>query len=433
LKSDVQPPISDILCQILAGQSDHVDWSAFAFPDWERIVAMSEDHGIAPLLTHVFDETVWPDQMPAHARRALRSCYYATAAHNLLLYRELTRILDGIQSTHPVIPLVVLKGAALARTLYPDMALRPLSDIDLLVPRQHVEAAARVLHSLGYDDAHLEIPEMRRGLSRLTTPHLQLRGGPNRSVMVELHWALVAGDTDWRSPDLEWFWQQTQPWEMERGSPFSNGRSPSPILQLTPAAHLLYLAAHLMLQHGLAHARLVWYYDLHLLIARCGNQLDWNEILAQASELQWSAALEAALRGVQKRFHSPVPEDVLNVLASVSDYQAASLMRRKASVEPTTVAGIWTSLTSLDWQTRLQVVCTNICPSPEYMCWRYRPKPAWLWPLYYPYRWFDILRDGLSTIWRIGRRKREDRKWKIEDGKGEMESERRNMENGSRR
>lgn len=44
------------------------------------------------------------------------------------------------------------------------------------------------------------------------------------------------------------------------------------------------------------------------------------------------------------------------------------------------------------------------CPSPAYMRWRYGPRPvlshvegpAWLWPLTYPYRWLDILRDGLS-------------------------------------
>jgi hypothetical protein len=37
------------------------------------------------------------------------------------------------------------------------------------------------------------------------------------------------------------------------------------------------------------------------------------------------------------------------------------------------------------------------------MRWHYKPRPAWLWPLCYPYRWLDILREGLSTLWRIAR------------------------------
>jgi hypothetical protein len=37
-------------------------------------------------------------------------------------------------------------------------------------------------------------------------------------------------------------------------------------------------------------------------------------------------------------------------------------------------------------------------PSPAYVRWRYQPRPEWLWPLCYPYRWLDILREGLSTL-----------------------------------
>jgi len=41
------------------------------------------------------------------------------------------------------------------------------------------------------------------------------------------------------------------------------------------------------------------------------------------------------------------------------------------------------------------------------MRWRYRPRPAWLWPLWYSYRWFDMARDGVATVWRIGKGIRE--------------------------
>jgi len=56
-------------------------------------------------------------------------------------------------------------------------------------------------------------------------------------------------------------------------------------------------------------------------------------------------------------------------------------------------------------------------PTPAYARWRYKQRPvpsinsghrlscvegpAWLWPLCYPYRWLDMLHDGLSTLWKI--------------------------------
>ncbi len=49
-------------------------------------------------------------------------------------------------------------------------------------------------------------------------------------------------------------------------------------------------------------------------------------------------------------------------------------------------------------------------PSPAYVRWRYKPRPAWLWPLCYPYRWLDILREGLSTLWQMA-----SSRWRIAD------------------
>jgi len=75
---------------------------------------------------------------------------------------------------------------------------------------------------------------------------------------------------------------------------------------------------------------------------------------------------------------------------------------------------VWDGLEAQSWRGRLRLAWAIACPSPEYMRWRYGPRPvpsassgqalsgvegpAWLWPVWYVYRWFDILRDGLSTL-----------------------------------
>ncbi|MFQ5859502.1 MAG: nucleotidyltransferase family protein [Anaerolineae bacterium] len=414
----------------LAGHPDLVDWQSFSPADWDLLIATARTQGVAPLLYHALNTypergrraAGWPESMPAHTHRELQAAYYATAARNLLLYQELAHILAALRvSLSPLLPVILLKGAALATSVYPRTELRPMRDLDLLVPHQHLATAVQAVQSLEYREVY---PEMTPGLNRVAGHCVHMRGGPQRSVAVELHWGLVAGDTDWRSPPLDWFWTQTEKWKMDNGGrereneaqpptfslqpPISNPKSEirnpkSEILTLTPTAHLLYLAAHLMLQHGGAQARLLWFYDLHLLVSRCENRLDWDELLARARLFRWAAALHAALRGTQDRFDTPLPHGFLDALAETRDPQATRMVERKAGLPRTRATNVWHALTSLDWRTRLRLAWGLACPSPTYMRWRYNPWPAWLWSVYYPYRWFDIVRDGLSTLWRLVR------------------------------
>lgn len=414
------------LCLMVAGQPTRVPWSTFSPTDWTLFAAAARAHGVAPLLCQAFEAAGWPASMPVQLRRDLWVAYHATASRNRLLFRELDRMLAALfpeprlrgdesppdaRGTISKLPAtIVLKGAALATTLYSDIALRPLSDVDLLVPREYLQLATQGVRSLGYREAY---PEMTPGLNRAAGHHVFLRGGPADRVAVELHWSLVGGDNDWRTPALDWFWQETDVWSPgagvrtlgeTRGSQLSGPARP--VFQLTPTAHLLYSAAHLMLQHGGAQARLLWFYDLHLLITRWGERLEWDEILRRAREFYWAAALHAALEGLQARFGTPLPPGFLDALAEVRDSEAERLVARMGSALQTRSIGAWNHLSAMQWRTRLHLAWSIVCPSPTYMRWRYAPRPIWLWPLCYPYRWFDIVRDSLRTFVLVTRRRR---------------------------
>ena len=414
-RTDVQRAI----LHTLTGRPHWVAWSAFSASDWDRLLATAQAEGVAPLLYHALNAAGWSGSTPGRVRHALQELYYNTAARNLLIYHELARILAQLTIHHSqrAIRPIVLKGAALAATIYPSIALRPLGDVDLLVPRQHLEAVVQTLESQGYQPVS---PEMSPGLNSAIGYHVSLRGGSQPSVTVEVHWGLVAGDADWRSPPIDWFWTQTEEWKgireqgkkgkREQGSstfelfPLSTySLSPLFALQLTPTAHLLYLAAHLMLQHGGARARLLWFYDLHLLLTRYADRLNWDELLGRAEAFRWTAALYAALRGTQERFDTPLPHGFLDALAQTDDHQASDLVQRKADFFQTRATGVWEALMCLGWRARFRLAWGVMCASPAYMRWRYKPRPAWLWPLCYPYRWYDMLRDGLSTLRRLAR------------------------------
>jgi hypothetical protein len=60
----------------------------------------------------------------------------------------------------------------------------------------------------------------------------------------------------------------------------------------------------------------------------------------------------------------------------------------------------------MNWAARFSLIWAHLVPTRAYLRWRYQLRlPAWLWPLYYPYRWFDLARDSVRTLIRIGRKR----------------------------
>jgi hypothetical protein len=97
------------------------------------------------------------------------------------LLMELERILPSL--TWETCQPVVLKGAALATTLYPDALHRWFVDLDILVPRRHLEEACRRLEAKGYH----QVQGLRDPLYYDRHHFHRIFNGPQGSVL-ELHW-----------------------------------------------------------------------------------------------------------------------------------------------------------------------------------------------------------------------------------------------------
>ena len=106
--------------------------------------------------------------------------------HDLWVERELLRIADVL--TGAGIPFRVLKGVALANSVYADPALRVFGDIDILVAADRfVDAATLLAESRG---AIRELPELRPGFDRRFGREILLRSG---ATEIDVHRTLVDG------------------------------------------------------------------------------------------------------------------------------------------------------------------------------------------------------------------------------------------------
>jgi len=261
-----------------------------------------------------------------------------------------------------------------------------MGDLDILVGRQDIQAAVKVARTLGYAEVVPEWLGAAQWLNQAANHHVHLQGGGEGKVILELHWALVAGEADYRTPPVEWFWQHKMGFQL----PGVDGLNQ--VYQLTPMAHLLYLSAHLALQHAAGHPPLLWVYDLHMLVSLRGGEIDWTELVRQSERFGWAKSLRIAMNSACSYFGTILPAEFLQWLASQPAEQSSTTSTGNRLTDTLVESG------TLDPRTRSRLILALVFPRPSYMRWRYDPHPTWLWLLYYPYRWFDILREGLKAL-----------------------------------
>lgn len=147
------------------------------FTEWHALLSKAETEGMATLLRKHLREADAP--YPVGVRRSLNILYERhklEAQIRLSLLHEILETFDRYQ-LRPIL----IKGAALWYTLYPDPALRPMRDIDLLFDKSEVDRAQSLLRENGFFQSNIPIPKDHHHLPPL---HRTMDG---IEICVELH------------------------------------------------------------------------------------------------------------------------------------------------------------------------------------------------------------------------------------------------------
>lgn len=304
---DLSPGWLDWLSAVLAEDTACV--SAAPPADWGQALPLLGAHGLAPLLYSRLRNC--SASLPPTLLAALAEAWRASAVRSLRMEIELGRLLDGLAAAG--VPCLLLKGAALGRLVYASPAERPVSDLDLLVPRAGLAPAAAVLARLGY---RLPGPSARGPIGRwfyrwrAELPAVG-RSSENRGLLVELHWSLVELPYYMVRIDMAEAWQQARPLP---GLPAA--------LAPDPAVLLLHACAHLALHHS-RDPRLIWLVDVDRL-AR--SELDWGRVLRLAQAWGLGLAVAACLSAAGHWLATPIPGSVFAALAALPADPVAAAM-----------------------------------------------------------------------------------------------------------
>jgi hypothetical protein len=241
------------------GDGDSLRMAVARVGDWDALIDAADFHGLGPLLHRTIDRAR-PDSVPPHAAKLLDEADRESAKRGLALSAALLAMLDTLSADG--IAALPLKGPVLAAALYSDPALRPSSDIDLLVRREAIPAALQVLAGVGYT---LDQRLRRLPVQTLLAVNCEVTVRHPQGVPLDLHWEIAQRGYPFRF-DPEILWRAVRPSRL-------HGRE---VPGLEPEGLLLYLCVH-----GAKHlwSHLMWLGD----VAR----------LAQASP-DWDAAMSLA-------------------------------------------------------------------------------------------------------------------------------------------
>lgn len=150
--------------------------------EWVNFLARSS---LSPIFYNFLKSGGYLESTPYEILAPCSSAYNTSVARNILHHEELGRLADIFHKQG--IPMVPLKGAILSKTVYPHMGTRPMSDLDVMVPRARFFESIKILESAGYENKYAFMkgnpPPYHSGVQFIR------RDGPGN--ILELHWNII--------------------------------------------------------------------------------------------------------------------------------------------------------------------------------------------------------------------------------------------------
>ena len=325
-------------------------------------------HGVGSLVHDTFDGADVGRRLPDDVRARLKELALAETAYELVRGQEIREMLAELHAAR--IPALVMKGTALAYTLYPRPALRPRGDTDLRIRRRDREAADSVLRQRGYVTGPNAGGE--------TAVHQQAYALDRRGVQhsVDVHWKLA------NTPLLG----EPFPWE-EAVSAATPVPELGPDVRQLGYAHAVVFACLHRIKHR--HApyyvgsearfdpdRLIWLYDIRLL-AEALAEPDWRMVLDCAERGRFRAVVADGLMAARRLVGAEIPGWVLEALTAPGAAEPSAKL-----LTSNQFGAFWADLTAFKGLDRARYLGDVLFPPGAYMREKYagsRAPLAWLY------------------------------------------------------
>jgi len=269
--------------------------AATAWHKWKNSVDLEEhqDNGsfrLFPLLYKNLQQQNIKDPFMQRLKGIYRQAWYK----NQKLFYYMSKMLRSLHAEG--IRTMILKGAALTVLHYKNYAVRPMTDIDVLIHSSHALLAADVLKRAGWHPT-----------AKFTEDDLIYRHSKqfkdNSGEEFELHWHLLF-DSHWDGADND-FWDGAVPLKI--------GGIPS--LAPNSADMLLHVIVHGIKWNPEPPIR--WIADAACLINSFDAEMNWERLIAQARKHHVILYIKKALNYLHQTYKVSIPAIHLNTINTI--------------------------------------------------------------------------------------------------------------------
>jgi hypothetical protein len=266
-------------------------------PDWHAILRAVERWSLAPLMYASLRQAHSMSQVPDAVAERLRY-HHRRQMVQWIDQREVLRATLQ-RFSEAGVPVIVLKGAALAALVYPSPALRPWRKVDLLVRTRDAARAEGLLKSMREGPPAAEAvagPDSHPGIW-----HRRRRHVPPFEVCTHILTLDRPGDRlRGAHITVEYLWERARPAEIESVA----------TLVLSPEDLLVQIALDFEAANRfVGNARTLC--DIGQTCERYIDAIDWRQVTAQASLYQTAKPLYYALRWARELVGAAVPSQAL--------------------------------------------------------------------------------------------------------------------------
>jgi hypothetical protein len=283
--------------------------SALSMSDWDLLVRQGRR---ADLLARIGEKArshgVW-DTLPAVPRRHLESAMRLVQRQHVELRHEVQAIALALQPVD--VPVVLLKGAAYALAGLQASGGRMVSDVDILVPRQHLAPVESALMMSGWLQTNRDAYDQqyyRKWMHELPPLRHARRGS-----VLDVHHAILPPTARLKPDSALLLVDSVAVGDDERIRVLAK-----PDMVLHSAAHLFHEGELEMGLRGLV--------DLDALLCEFGSDPDfWLSLQLRAQRLDLEVPLYLALRYTRLMLQTPAPEGFEAELQAAARRRGASM------------------------------------------------------------------------------------------------------------
>jgi len=340
--------------------------------NWDYLLELASMHRLVPLLYwHLksFDLNV-----ESHLLEMLKTLFEMNTNKNLLFLGELFKIIEAAKINN--ITIIPFKGPILAILVYKNLSLRQFDDLDFFVHQNEVKATKKIINSFGYM-SKLDLTKNEEKFYIKTQREFKFYN-PNKKINIELHWRLIG---------LSFFF---------RDDIFRNPASYILKIQNKEVSilenELLFI---LLCVHAAGHRweRLNWLCDISEMVK--SQDLKWDLIFSKAEELGVKRILILNLLLANDLLGMKIPDFIKHDI-NVKNELNGIIFQIKQSIF-CNEKNLYSKATL-----RLKIREKNIDKIMDFFRITFLPTnkeyaslkiPISLFPLYYLYRFFKVIKD----------------------------------------